>query len=70
MIEIKDIKVGNKVFHRNPKETYDIVDTSSRMKIDDEWIDCIIYKPNYNNDYTYFVRTIKDFIKNFTLIKE
>ena len=54
--------------HNDTGNRYKIVETESRMKNPDtgEWVDCVIYKPLYENAYKLFARETKAFKKNFT----
>lgn len=71
MIKIEDIKVGVIVYHRTGViyKEYTIVDITSKVKINGEWYNAIVYKPNYKNNYTLFIRTVDDFMNNFSLKK-
>lgn len=43
----------------------------NKVKIDEQWKDCIIYECMYDNpDGSTWVRTKDDFDKNFTLVSE
>lgn len=70
MIKIEDIRVGTTVYHKEDvtfKRPYTIFDTNSRMKVNNEWVNCIIYKPEYLNNHNYFTRTVDSFMSNFSL---
>ena len=71
MIKLEDIKVGAKVKHIGDKNSlYIITDTCAIAKFNGKWQHCICYAPEYNNNYTRFIRDVDDFMYNFELIKE
>lgn len=67
----KDVQVGNIVRFKNNinNNTYVITSTTAYAKIDNKWIDIIVYTHLYKQDYKLFARPIDDFIQYFELVK-
>lgn len=68
MIQSSELKVGAKVAYKGKE--YTIKETNARVRIFGYWLDCIIYAPNYENDYNLFVRDSNDFMEHFEIVKE
>lgn len=67
----KDVQVGNIVRFKNNinDNIYVITSTIAYVKIDNKWIDIIVYAHCYKQDYKLFARPIDDFIQCFELVK-
>lgn len=60
-----DIYIQHLYVHDKTGKPYAVLDCG-KMKINDKWKVCVIYKPLYINPITTFVRSITDFKQNFS----
>ena len=51
--------------HKKTGNRYDIVSDNARMKVNGEWVDCVIYRPLYANKYEMFAREKNSFYQEF-----
>ena len=66
MIQLEDdIYIQHLYVHDKTGKPYAVLDCG-KMKINDKWEVCVIYKPLYINPITTFVRSITDFKQNFS----
>lgn len=59
-----DVYIGHPYRHIKSGRLYQVLDCG-KMKVNDKWSICIIYRPLYANPITTFVRTLDDFKENF-----
>ena len=58
---------GETWIHIESGKTYKIVEKNAKMKIPEtgEWVDCVAYKPLYNNQCQLFARETHSFLASF-----
>lgn len=51
--------------HKKTGNRYEIVSDNARMKVNGEWVDCVVYRPLYANKYEMFARGKNSFYQEF-----
>lgn len=56
--------------HIKYNRLYSIVSMNAKMKLDNgEWVECVIYKPKYENPIEMFSRRKESFLEEFELVE-
>ena len=56
--------------HIKYNRLYSIVSMNAKMKLDSgEWVECVIYKPMYENPIEMFSRRKESFLEEFELVE-
>jgi hypothetical protein len=64
----EELKNGQIVVHVKHDRLYVVVECNMRMKDSvNGWVDAVIYKPLYDNEYTCFAREKQSFLDEFEI---
>ncbi len=65
----EELKNGLVVVHVKHNRLYTIVECNMRMKDSvNGWVDAVIYKPLYDNEYACFAREKQSFLDEFKIV--
>lgn len=66
----EELKNGLVVVHVKHNRLYIIVECNMKMKDSvNGWVDAVIYKPLYDNEYNCFVREKQSFLDEFKIVE-